>query len=100
MNSYKEYINNRIEGMYNILETSDIITEEFKKKSKLAKKSSRNSFLNFLKQEHPKDDIDKMIKDNSEENKKEFVKKYQKDFDKWKLMNSISGVVDFFVWFF
>ena len=46
MNSYKEYINNRIEGMYNILETSDIITEEFKKKSKLAKKSSRNSFLN------------------------------------------------------
>lgn len=58
MEEYKKYVNDRINGMYNVLESS-VIYESLTDKNR---ESAKHSFLNYLKKKDP-----------------EKAKKYEKD---------------------
>ena len=52
---YKNYIDQRLEGMYAIIENcNSVVLEEYKKQKNNNVKKALSSFYNFLKNEHPK----------------------------------------------
>lgn len=78
MNNYNEYIEERLAGMYNILESSKVLMESTKQKG------MKQQFMKFMEGEGKKDELHKDIKNaKSKEQKIKVAKKYEKDVAKW-----------------
>ena len=78
---FKDIVNERLEGMYSLIESSNsVILEEYKKKSNMEVKKGLQSFFNFLKKEHPKK------AEECEKNPKNLVKMItnkSREFEEW-----------------
>ena len=78
MNNYNEYIEERLYGMYNILESSKVLMETTKQKG------MKHQFMKFMEGEGKKDELHKDIENaKSKEQKIKVAKKYEKDVAKW-----------------
>lgn len=92
---YEEYINERLKGMYSIIESSDNpILEEYIKRRSVKKDDFVGDFIAYLRKVYGKDfDIKKELKNaESKEEQNEILQKYQKDFDKWRVSNNVKVV--------
>lgn len=102
MDNYKEYLEERLIGMYTSYDSvflegfnKNKLSEEDKKHAKLCK----DEFLNYLEYKYDNEDVRYEIKSAKTDAEREKVaKKYAKDFEEWKKHNkkvnlSFSGMV-------
>ena len=83
MDNYKEYLEERMEGMYTAY--NSVILEEYKdKKEKMDKSKMKFAFINYLAFKYEDKNIKYEFKNaKTDEEKEALVKKYSKDFDEW-----------------
>ena len=95
MENYNEYLEERLYGMYTIIENSNSPLLEGFKKNKLSEEDKKHAklckegFLNYLEYKYNDEDVRyeiKSAKTNAEREK--IAKKYAKDFEDWKKHNN------------
>lgn len=99
MDNYKEYLEERMVGMYESYDS--ILLEGFKKKQQDEYvKYCKNNFLYYLEYKYNKAEVRYEIKSaETKEEKEKVAKKYAKDFEEWKKrqnklkINGLFGVV-------
>lgn len=98
---YKDYVNERLDGMYSIIESSNSVVLEAFKEDKIRKELdlSRKGFLRYLEHIYG-DDFDRREITNAKtlDERKAVVKKYEDDFVKWKKQENVkyTAVTGFF----
>lgn len=94
MDNYKEYLEERLVGMYEA--TNSVILEEFKKNRKESQRVElRNDFIMYLEAKYPNDNIREKIKNfKTHEEQEAFAKKYVKDYEEWsKATKKLNGIL-------
>lgn len=75
---YKQYLQDRIDGMYSILESSEVLLESTKQKG------MKQQFMKFMEGKGKKDEVRKDIENaKSKEQKIKVAKKYEKHVAEW-----------------
>ena len=84
MENYKNYVNERMENIYESY--NSVILEEFKKENgKQHAKMCKNAFLNYLEYKYNTEDVRYEIKGaKTDKEREKIAKKYAKDFEDWK----------------
>lgn len=89
---YKDFVNERLEGMYSIIESSNSVVLEAFKEDKIRKEldMSKKGFLKYLEYVYG-DEFDRREITNAKtlDERKAIVKKYEDDFVKWKKQENI-----------
>ena len=94
MDNYREYIEERLIGMYEV--TNSVILEEFKKNKNESKRVElRNNFIVYLEAKYPNDNIRETIQNfKTYEEQEAFAQKYVKDYEDWSKANKkLNGVL-------
>lgn len=89
MDRYDEYLDERLKGMYQVIEESQSpVMEGLRKKKSEHEKMCRISFLNYLEYKYDDKNVKYEIKAaESDKEKLEVIKKYAKDYEDWKKRN-------------
>ena len=94
MENYNEYLEERLIGMQNLIESSNNPLLEGFKKNKLSEEDKKHAklckegFLNYLEYKYNDEDIRYEIKSaKSHKEREKIAKKYAKDFEDWKKKN-------------
>ena len=94
MDNYKEYLEERMNGMYGAFDS--VVMEEFKKnKDKKDMVVIREGFMQYLDTKYPNDNVRQQLRDaKTVDDQVNFVKKYEKDYAEWesstKFLNKIA----------
>jgi hypothetical protein len=95
MENYNEYLEERLIGMQNLIESSNNPLLEGFKKNKLSEedkkhaKLCKDAFLNYLEYKYNDEDVRYEIKSaKSNKDREKVAKKYAKDFEDWKKHNN------------
>lgn len=89
MDRYNEYLEERLRGMYQVIEESQSpVMEGLRKKKSEHEKMCRVSFLNYLEYKYDDKNVKYEIKAaETDKEKLEVIKKYAKDYEDWKKRN-------------
>ena len=91
MDNYKEYIEERLNNVFNMFEES-IVCEASKKKVTL-NDLKNETFLKYLRQEHKKSKKDvEEIRNAKEQDAEAILKKYKKYYTKYKIDNFVKKI--------
>jgi serine/threonine-protein kinase RIO1 len=84
MDNYEEYLEERIYGMYNIVESFDIVMEKLTKDEKQIKKMSKRKFINYLRTMHSDFKPEEITQAKTQTQRDKVIKKYENDYKQWK----------------
>jgi hypothetical protein len=84
MNNYNEYIEERIQGMYSIAESFDVIMERLKKDERQVKQMSKRRFIAYLKTMHSDFKPEEITQAKTQAQRDKVIKKYENDYKRWK----------------
>lgn len=89
MDKYNEYLEERLKGVYQVIEESQSpVMEGLRKKKSEHEKMCRVSFLNYLEYKYDDKNVKYEIKAaETDKEKLEVIKKYAKDYEDWKKRN-------------
>lgn len=81
---YNEYLEERLIGMYSLLESNEIVMERLNKDERLVKKMAKRRFLTYLRDTHSDFNPDEIRNAKTQKERDKVIKKYQNDYKQWK----------------
>ena len=84
MNNYSEFLEERLDNMYGLVESSDIIMERLAKDERQVKRMSRRKFIAYLKTMHSDFNPEEITQAKTPAQRDRVIKKYENDYKKWK----------------
>ena len=84
MNNYSEFLEERLDNMYGLVESSDIIMERLAKDERQVKRMSRRKFIAYLKTMHSDFNPEEITQAKTPAQRDRVIRKYENDYKKWK----------------
>ena len=84
MDNYSEFLEERIDNMYGLVESSDIIMERLAKDERQVKRMSRRKFIAYLKTTHSDFNPEEITQAKTPVQRDRVIRKYENDYKKWK----------------
>ena len=84
MNNYSDFLEERLSGMYGLIESSNIVMERLAKDERQVKRMSRRKFIAYLKTMHSDFNPEEITQAKTPAQRDRVIRKYENDYKKWK----------------